>query len=681
VAEAQEVPADDEARSRRGGRSRDEAVAPPTAATPELRTPDARTADVLSADDDAPRSRRRPTRRPDDSLDEAPADVPARTETTDTADDAGRRGRRAPRGRESTLESRAETGTPEAQTTDDQPVEARSTEARPAEPRREGTRGDSARGEGRRSEGRETPAGPRAPGARRVPIPSNEQLLRRGGNVIVKITKEPISAKGSRVSTDISLAGRFLVLVPAADYVAVSKKIESAKERRRLRTLAQSLKPDNCGVIVRTVAEGRDAKSLDTDLRLLIDKWRQIEARLDGGRAKAPVLLYEDVNMVSSIIRDLFSEDFDRILVDDPKTFRNVQAYVQAVAPDMADKVELHRGTTPAFRAAGIDKQVEEAFSRRVNLKSGGYLFIETTEAMHVVDVNSGRAGRGKSQKENMIAVNVEAAREVAKQLRLRDLGGIIVVDFIDLRLESDRRKVTNVLTEAFAKDRAVTKLLPMSDFGLVQITRQRLRPSITAQPDEDEGTSADPAARAERAGAGEIAQAPGRRSRDDDRGGRGLDAGPVDLADAASADERPARRGDRSRDAGTRETGSRDAGPRDERPSRRTREPRAADAAFDDVQPEVAASPESATALLRGWLDNYRRSVDEAYRLRPVIVRVHPLFLTHLQRGLFSALTRWRFSIRDIPWRIEEDAALDPLAFDVRDEKSGRSLLRKYTL
>jgi ribonuclease G len=649
-----------------------------TTASAELRTPDARTADLLATDDDAPRSRRRPTRRVEDDLDEATPEAPTRGEATDTPDDEDRRGRRAPRSRsDEPTEARRDADTPAPR-----PAEARSTE-----PRRDSSRGDSARGEGRRSEGRET--GPRAPGARRVPIPSNEQLLRRGGNVIVKITKEPISAKGSRVSTDISLAGRFLVLVPAADYVAVSKKIESAKERRRLRTLAQSLKPDNCGVIVRTVAEGRDAKSLDTDLRLLIDKWRQIEARLDGGRAKAPVLLYEDVNMVSSIIRDLFSEDFDRILVDDPKVFKNVQAYVQAVAPDMADKVELHRGSTPAFRAAGIDKQVEEAFSRRVNLKSGGYLFIETTEAMHVVDVNSGRAGRGKSQKENMIAVNVEAAREVAKQLRLRDLGGIIVVDFIDLRLESDRRKVTNVLTEAFAKDRAVTKLLPMSDFGLVQITRQRLRPSITAQPEgDDEASSADPAVRAERAGAGEIAQAPSRRTRDDDRDARALDAGPADPVDRQprDSDERPTRRGERTREAGGREPSVREErAPREERGrddrTRRTREPREASARIDDAQPETAASPDAATALLRGWLDNYRRSVDEDYRLRPIVVRVHPLFLTHLQRGLFSALTRWRFSIRDIPWRIEEDATLNPLAFDVRDEKSGRSLLKKYAL
>ncbi len=652
-------------------------------------------------DDEAPRSRRPARSRDADAPDTVSTEpIPEADETAEDRPRSRRRGRRSeedsrPTDRDETPRAETRRDEPAADTDDDEADEA------PARSRRQtretSGRGDSGRetsgrepssksdagrdGRGRRDEAK--PGASRAPGARRVPVPSNEQLLRRDGHVIVKITKEPISAKGSRVSTDISLAGRFLVLVPAADYVAVSKKIESAKERRRLRTLAQSLKPDNCGVIVRTVAEGRDAKSLDTDLRLLIDKWRSIEAKLDGGKAKAPILLYEDVNMVSSIVRDLFSEDFDRILVDDPKVFKNVQAYVKAVAPDMADKVELHRGSAPAFRSVGIEKQVEEAFSRRVNMKGGGYLFIETTEAMHVVDVNSGRAGRGKSQKENMIAVNVEAAREVAKQLRLRDLGGIIVVDFIDLRLEADRRKVTNVLKEAFEKDRAVTKLLPMSDFGLVQITRQRLRPSITAQPEGDE-PGGDPAERAARAGAGEIEQAPGRRARGDDRRDDGRDERPSRELDTIG--EAPAETRDRNEREPRNDREPRgDRGDRSDRGRRSTRDtaretPRAPRDAAEE-RPEPAASPESATALLRAWLDVYRKAVEEPYRDRPVVVRVHPLFLTHLQRGLFSTLTRWRLSVRNIPWRIEEDAALDPLAFDVRDEKSGRSLLRKYAL
>ena len=457
-------------------------------------------------------------------------------------------------------------------------------------------------------------------------IPPNEELLRRSGKIIVKITKEAISTKGPRVSTDLSLAGRFLVLVPAADYVAVSKKIESAKERRRLRTLATSLKPDRFGVIVRTVAEGRDAKSLDTDLRLLVDKWRKIEQKLNEN-PEPPVLLYQDVNMVSSVIRDLFSEDYDRILVDDPKVFKNVQAYVKAVAPQMADKVELHTGRAPVFRSLGIEKQVEEAFSKRVNMRGGGYLFIETTEAMHVVDVNSGRAGRGKSQKQNLIDVNVEAAREVAKQLRLRDLGGIIVVDFIDLKYDRDRKKVTDVLKQEFAKDRAVTKLLPMSDFGLVQITRQRLRPSITANATDEDGNPLDAADAVAAAGAGEIR-----------RQGQQAYVEPEPQPQSTEpATERPA------------------------------------------LAPEDA-SPRALSGRLRGWLDHYRQTVDEKYKRRPIVVRVHPLFGGYLRGGFPSLLMRWRLSLRGITFVLEEDATVDPLTFDVRDQKSGRTLLKKYT-
>ena len=308
-----------------------------------------------------------------------------------------------------------------------------------------------------------------------------ESLLKRDQKILVKIVKEPISAKGSRVSTDISLAGRFLVLVPLADYVAVSKKIVSYKERRRLRALATSLLPKGFGVIVRTVAEGKNAKTLDTDLRLLVDKWRRIEKRMTEVK-DPPALMHQDVNMVSSVIRDLFSDDYDRILVDDQKVYRNIKGYIQAVAPQMAPAVQFHQDRTPVFKVAKIDRSVSQAFESRVPLPSGGYLIIEHTEAMHVIDVNSGRAGKGLSQEQNSLKVNLEAARMVARQLRVRDLGGIIVVDFIDLRDDKNRRKVHDELRREFSKDRAVTKVLPMSDFGVVQITRQRLRPSITTK-------------------------------------------------------------------------------------------------------------------------------------------------------------------------------------------------------
>ncbi len=306
-----------------------------------------------------------------------------------------------------------------------------------------------------------------------------ESHLKPGSPLMVKIVKEPISNKGSRVSTDISLAGRFLVLVPMADYVAVSRRIMSYKERRRLRTLGKSLLPKGFGLIIRTVADGKNAKALDTDLRLLVDKWRRIEKKLQE-KPSPPVSLHEDVSMASSVIRDLFSEEYDRILIDNPRLHRNVKSYVHAVAPHVAPRVKLHKGQSHVFAAAKIDRSVAQAFEPRVNLPSGGYIIIEHTEAMHVIDVNSGRAGKGLSQEENSLKVNLESSREIAKQLRLRDLGGIIVIDFIDLREDKNRKKVYDELKKEFRKDRAVTKILPMSDFGLVQITRQRLRPSIT---------------------------------------------------------------------------------------------------------------------------------------------------------------------------------------------------------
>lgn len=315
--------------------------------------------------------------------------------------------------------------------------------------------------------------------------------LKRDLPVLVRISKEPISSKGSRVTTDISLAGRFLVLVPMAGYVAVSKKIVSFKERRRLKVLAKSLVPNGFGVIVRTVAEGHNAKSLDTDLRLLIQKWDKVEESL-AQRPELPCEIHEDVSMASSIIRDFFSEDFDRIVIDNERLYRNIKGYVQAVAPKMASRVQSHQSETPLFRTMKIEKAVDQAFSSRVDMPSGGYLFIEQTEAMHVVDVNSGRAGRGLSQEENSVRVNLEAATLIAEQVRLRDLGGILVVDFIDMRQSKNRRKVYDQLRREFRKDRAVTKVLQMSDFGLIQITRQRLRPSITTTfSNEDSGDTA----------------------------------------------------------------------------------------------------------------------------------------------------------------------------------------------
>ncbi len=426
-----------------------------------------------------------------------------------------------------------------------------------------------------------------------------ETHLKQDQKLIVKITKEPISSKGPRVSTDVSLAGRFLVLIPQADYVAVSKKIESSKERRRLRALARSLLPESFGLIVRTVAENRDAKALNTDLRLLLDKWKKIEDQLKE-KPKPPKELHQDVNMVSSIIRDLFSDDYDRIVVDDPAVHRNIKSYVQAVAPQMAPLVKLHKGKEHVFRTYKIDRDVRAAFESRVSLPGGGYLFIEHTEAMHVVDVNSGRAGKGLSQEENALRVNLESARAIAKQLRLRDLGGIICVDFIDMRSDSARRKLYDELKKEFRKDRAVTKLLPMSDFGVIQITRQRLRPSITTTTDVDDL--------------------------------------PAPL-------------------------------PESEEPRRAERE---------SVAEGETLTASEVVAKLEQWLATYRAEVQEQHRKRPILIRVHPFLAAYLQRGVPSAITRWRFRTW-LKFRLDVDDSADPLSFSVRDEKSGKNLTRKY--
>jgi ribonuclease G len=302
-------------------------------------------------------------------------------------------------------------------------------------------------------------------------------LMQVGQKLLVQIVKEPIGSKGPRVSTNISLAGRFLVLMPMGDYIAVSKRIKSYKERRNLRQLVQNIVPDGFGVIVRTVAEGVDEALIETDLRDLLAKWNNLVAQLET--AKPPMLVHRDLEMTESLIRDLFAKDYDRILVDDKKMFQTLKTYVGKIAPNMLPNIELYQRSEHIFDHMKIHSDVESIFSPRVKMPSGGYLIFEQTEAMYVVDVNSGRYAAKKVQEDNSLKTNLEAAREIAKQLRLRDIGGIIVVDFIDLKEDSNRKKVYDELRKEFKKDRAKTNLLPMSDFGLIQITRQRIRPSV----------------------------------------------------------------------------------------------------------------------------------------------------------------------------------------------------------
>jgi len=481
-------------------------------------------------------------------------------------------------------------------------------------------------------------------------------LLNQGEESLVQIKKEPGSNKGSRVSTDLSLAGRFLVLVPLQNYVAVSNKIEDEQERRRLEALAGSLAPDNYGVIVRTVAEDRDAKSLDKDLKLLMERWRRVENRLHE-KPQAPALVHEDVDMASSIIRDQFSEEYDRILVDHDSLYHSIRSYVRAVAPKMVDRIKLHDSSEPIFEAAGIKQGANRAFKDRVELPSGGYLFIEQTEAMHVIDVNSGRSGEGKSQAENSLNVNLEAARTIARQIRLRDLGGIIVVDFIDLHGEDDRKKVYDELKEGFSDDRAVTKVLPMSDFGLVEITRQRLRPSITTTfssangaPSEDEDAS-DALRRAERK-IQRLERQVEKREQQVEHLKEQEDS------DEAEEDVRHLREKIRTLEQEVEE--ARERAEETPTPAGNGEVSPAPDRSSDTLE-----SPEALVTRLDEWLAQH----NDQYRA--VTVRVHPFTAAYLRRPVPAFPTRW-FMEHLVRVRLETDERMSPLSFEIVDAPAG---------
>ncbi|MFI5252044.1 MAG: ribonuclease E/G [Bacteroidota bacterium] len=305
------------------------------------------------------------------------------------------------------------------------------------------------------------------------PIPN----LTAGQDIIIQVTKEPVGRKGVRVTSEVSLPGRFLVLLPFDGKIGVSKKMTSFKEKRRLRRIVKSILPEGFGVIVRTVAAEKDEAVLKQDLENLITTWREIEKSVKT--EKAPALLYKDMATTSSVIRDLFTEDVERVVLDSKKLFREIRGYVKGVSPHLLDKIELFKGREPLFDSYGIEKEIAACLSKKVWLKSGGYIIIEQTEAMVVVDVNSGRYAAKREQEQNSLRTNLEAAREVTRQLRLRDIGGIIVIDFIDLEDERNKKKVYDELRKEFRKDRARVTVLPMTEFGLVQITRQRNRQNI----------------------------------------------------------------------------------------------------------------------------------------------------------------------------------------------------------
>lgn len=301
--------------------------------------------------------------------------------------------------------------------------------------------------------------------------------IKRGQEIMVQVTKEPVGRKGVRVTSEVSIPGRFLVLLPFDGKVGVSKRMQSFKEKRRLRKIVRSLLPEGFGAIIRTVAMDQDEAALKQDMDNLVGTWREIEKSAKSDQP--PTLLYKDMATTSSVIRDLFSESVDRIVIDSKKLYKEIRAYVKTVSPEWVDKIELYKDREPIFDASGIEKEIASVLSRKVWLKSGGYIIIEQTEAMVVVDVNSGRYAAKREQELNSLRTNLESAREICRQLRLRDLGGIIVIDFIDLDDERNRKKVYDELRKEFKRDRAKVTVLPMTEIGLVQITRQRIRQNI----------------------------------------------------------------------------------------------------------------------------------------------------------------------------------------------------------
>ena len=325
---------------------------------------------------------------------------------------------------------------------------------------------------------------------------SVQNIVKQGQEVLVQIQKEPISTKGPRVSCDISFPGRFLVLIPFSDKISVSSKIKSSQERARLKQLIHSIKPKGFGVIIRTVAEGKRASELDLEIKILHQRWeetinkvrkaRQAQKKIEA-EAKSPqqalqnyrpTLCYEETSRAVALLRDLFNPSYENIYINNKEVFDDIRAYVSMIAPTRLDIVKLYQGNVPIFDNFSVTRQIKSSFGRTVTYKHGAYLIIEHTEALHVVDVNSGNRSRSpEGQEVNALDVNLGAADELARQLRLRDMGGIIVVDFIDMAQPENRQKLYERMVENMKGDRARHNILPLSKFGLMQITRQRVRP------------------------------------------------------------------------------------------------------------------------------------------------------------------------------------------------------------
>jgi ribonuclease G len=314
-----------------------------------------------------------------------------------------------------------------------------------------------------------------------------DDVLKAKQNLLVQVVKEPISTKGPRISTELSIAGRYLVLVPFSNRISVSQKIQSKQEKERLKRLVKSIKPKGFGVILRTVAEGIKVADLDRDLQNSLDRWKMLCDKVAQQNIKIPSKVLSEVNRASSILRDIFNDSFTKIIVDDKKLESELKEYLERIAPDKAKIVKHYNGNIPIFEKFNIERQIKTSFGKTVSMRKGAYLVIEHTEAMHVIDVNSGnRSNKSNSQSDTALEVNLIAANEIARQLQLRDMGGIIVVDFIDMRSSEHRNLVYEKMKEAMKTNRTKHKILPLSKFGLMQITRQRVRQERVINTMED---------------------------------------------------------------------------------------------------------------------------------------------------------------------------------------------------
>jgi ribonuclease G len=318
---------------------------------------------------------------------------------------------------------------------------------------------------------------PRPHSSRRLPL---EKQISRGEEILVQVAKDPLGTKGARVTSHVSLPGRYMVFMPGTKHVGISRRIESEEERKRLKEIAQSLGTEHGGFILRTACEGRSKRELQRDLAFLSRLWKGIQKKALG--AAAPALIHQDLDLITRAIRDFFSNDTQQVVIDSTKDYRRVLDFVRQFMPRLRSKIINYTGKEPLFEQQGIEEKIVKALDRRVWLRSGGYIIIERTEALTAVDVNTGRFVGKRNQEETIFKTNLEATQEVVRQLRLRNVGGIIIIDFIDMEKESNRKKVYDALKEALKKDKARTNILKISELGLVEMTRQRTRESLENQ-------------------------------------------------------------------------------------------------------------------------------------------------------------------------------------------------------